>query len=832
MKRKSRRALCLLAISASSAFGTTVNSTWVGGIGNWSNAAGWTPNSAAPNDNSPAGTLYNATVSAGSILTLDTSPTIQQLTLDPSSGSNAGAQLEGGGTLTLEGALALDGGVIGNFDQIGPTINLGSAITGLANQGNVFLSGTINNTGTATLNAYVSLGAEEGYSPQSIPTLNNAEGATLNIQADFGYGTAYYEYGGVPSYPDVINNAGAVNKIGGTGTSTVWAYLANSGSLLVGSGALLFDGGGTETGSFEVAAGCTLGLSGYTLNGPYGGSIPLILTSSATVSGAGNVSLGSCTINPGSTYNPQGTTTVNGGVVNFDSGKAVVNGPLNVAGGTVYFNTGNTVTPASITLSGGNIGVGTDAIATNGIFTWTWGDIGAIGATGPVINAYGGMNIAEANIQGVTMAFLSGTINNGGTATMGPSVFAQFTATGGDTPGTNTIFNNLPGATFIGGMIYYGNGINSAVPDQFNNEGTVDGGATFYTEFNNSGIVSGGINLEGGGIEGGSFIVPAGQTITLGGGRGGAASVYTFTSTSAVSGAGALVVGELGSTCVFDGGAIIGPGGGVAFSGGTATVEQGAVLDTAGPVAIGGTIVFNNGAVFDTTGLVTIGPNSLLQIHSAQTFGSVTFEEQFNHQVISGSLDVTTSDFILDYGSNTDPRSSIVSYLASGYNHGNWNGPGIVSSVAAAYGPSGDYGVGYADGADGLDPNLTSGQLEVAYALYGDITLQGFVGGDDLSIFAKYYGQTVSGGWADGDFNNDGVVNAADFVLLARNFGFSTSGAPVTLPPSDWTALYNFAAANNLLSDLPEPTSSGVLALSTLGVIRRRRRPRQSASRQ
>jgi hypothetical protein len=797
---------CLLAVAASSAFATTVNSTWVGGIGNWSNVAGWTPNSAAPNDNSPAGSLYNATVSAGSNLTLDISPTIQQLTLEPSSGSEAESQLEGGGTLTLEGALALDGGEIGNFGQIGPTINLGSAITGSVSQSSSFLSGTINNAGTATLDSNVNLGAEAGYTLQSVPTLNNLEGATLNLQAGFGYGVAYYEYGSVPSpsYADAIKNAGTVNQMGGTGTSTVWAYLSNSGSLLVGNGMLLFDGGGVETGSFQVAAGCMLGLSGYTVSGPYGGNIAMTLASTATISGAGSVSLGSCTILPGSVYNPQGSTTITGGVVNFNSANAVVAGPLNVTGGTVSFNTGNTVTPASITLSGGNIGVGTDAITTNGIFTWTWGDIGAIGATGPVINAYGGMNIAEANIQGVTMAFLSGTINNGGTATMGPSVFAQFAATGGDTPGTNTVFNNLPGATFIGGMIYYGNGINSAVPDQFNNEGTVDGGATFYAEFNNSGTVSGGINLEGGGTEGGSFIVPTGQTITLGGGRGGAASVYTFTSTSAVSGAGALVVGELGSSCVIDGGAIIGPGGGVTFFGGTTTVEQGAVLAPNGSVLI----------------------EAKVQIQSPQTFDSFSMlpsEPRGITPEVSGTLDITNTSFLIDYGSATDPYINIIAYLKDGYNGGYWDGIGISSSVAAAYGPGSRYGVGYADGADGFDPELSSGQLEVAYTLYGDITLQGVVDGADLSIFEDYYGQKVTGGWAQGDFNYDGVVNAADFALLAENFGMSTSG-PVSLPASDWTALYSFADANNLQAYVPEPTGGAMLLLSSMGLTKRRRR--------
>jgi hypothetical protein len=147
----------------------------------------------------------------------------------------------------------------------------------------------------------------------------------------------------------------------------------------------------------------------------------------------------------------------------------------------------------------------------------------------------------------------------------------------------------------------------------------------------------------------------------------------------------------------------------------------------------------------------------------------------------NGTLDVSTYSLTIDYGSGVDPKTTILQYLANGANNGAWNGTGIVSSAAAG---NSNYGVGFADGADGIDPSLTSGQIEIAYAQYGDITLQGLVNAQDFHILAGNFGQVVTGGWEDGDFLYQGVVNAQDFHLLAQNFGQTATGENVTLAQS------------------------------------------------
>jgi hypothetical protein len=190
--------------------------------------------------------------------------------------------------------------------------------------------------------------------------------------------------------------------------------------------------------------------------------------------------------------------------------------------------------------------------------------------------------------------------------------------------------------------------------------------------------------------------------------------------------------------------------------------------------------------------------------------------------IAAGStLDITDTEVIINYGANPDLKATILAYLASGSNNGAWNGTGIISSTAAA---AGNYGVALLDGADSIDPDLTSGELEIAYALYGDITLQGVVNGEDFHILASNFGQVVTNGWEDGDFTYSGEVNAQDFSLLAANFGLTADGEDPAIPQSDWAALEAFAAANGLTLNVPEPATGAIALAAGVTLCQRRRR--------
>jgi hypothetical protein len=264
-------------------------------------------------------------------------------------------------------------------------------------------------------------------------------------------------------------------------------------------------------------------------------------------------------------------------------------------------------------------------------------------------------------------------------------------------------------------------------------------------------------------------------------------------------------------------------------------VATGATLIIANPLTI------NPGETLSTTGGGTVKYESIVNVQSGAAIafaGSTTADQlslastsnasisssngpavlQVNNLSNSGILDVANNKLIVNYSNGADPIASIRSQLVHGYAGGNWNGTGIDSSFAATH-PG--YALGYADGADGTVGGLDTGQIEVTYALYGDTNLDGIVDGSDFAVLAANFDKSVTG-WDQGDFDYAGIVDASDFALLAANFGRSSSGAAVTLPSSDWTALDSFAAANGLQADVPEPAALGLIASATIGLLRMR----------
>ena len=49
---------------------------------------------------------------------------------------------------------------------------------------------------------------------------------------------------------------------------------------------------------------------------------------------------------------------------------------------------------------------------------------------------------------------------------------------------------------------------------------------------------------------------------------------------------------------------------------------------------------------------------------------------------------MTNNEVPINFGSGTDPISSVTAWLTSGYAGGAWNGPGVISSVAQTTGAS------------------------------------------------------------------------------------------------------------------------------------------------
>ena len=183
----------------------------------------------------------------------------------------------------------------------------------------------------------------------------------------------------------------------------------------------------------------------------------------------------------------------------------------------------------------------------------------------------------------------------------------------------------------------------------------------------------------------------------------------------------------------------------------------------------------------------------------------------------SGVLDVNNNHLIINYGGGADPIATIQQLLVTGRNGGSWNGAGGITSSAVAGNPG--YALGYADSADPGNPaGLSSGTLEIAYTLLGDVDLNHIVNGVDFGILAANFNKSVTS-WDQGDFNYDNIVNGIDFGALAANFNKGAASA------SDIAALDSFAAANGLLADVPEPASVALVLLGAASLLSRRRRP-------
>ncbi len=198
---------------------------------------------------------------------------------------------------------------------------------------------------------------------------------------------------------------------------------------------------------------------------------------------------------------------------------------------------------------------------------------------------------------------------------------------------------------------------------------------------------------------------------------------------------------------------------------------NGQTLNINGNITGTGTITASNG------GTLVIGTNTG---GSSQDAVSVTGA--------GSKINLTNNHLFINYGSSVDPAATIRSLLTTGYASGTWTGPGIDSSTAALPANNAHFGLGYADGADNVVTGLTSGQIEIAYTLYGDANLDGIVSGDDFSILVANLGKSVTK-WDQGDFNYDGAVTGDDFSLLVSNLGKGANGADIALPASTLAAV-------------------------------------------
>ncbi|MGD0463962.1 MAG: PEP-CTERM sorting domain-containing protein [Tepidisphaeraceae bacterium] len=477
------------------------------------------------------------------------------------------------------------------------------------------------------------------------------------------------------------------------------------------------------------------------------------------------------------TINPFGSLTLFGGVVMYldgptitDNGSISVSSRVYTAGGIEHFDTPGLVINGLLTGSGA---LNLDGCAVEGTFTQDSGHTiqGAGGIEGTITND--GTIIAEtpsSTASGISFNGSAATNNGVIKADYGSTVYIYSTTvtqgSGGQIIADGGVVDVDLGATVNGGTISstHGGLIENVGTDTFN--GVKNTGAF-------EAIASSTVNMSGSSANSGNITVD--------------------------------------STAQFN---VLGQ----------------ATLSVTGHLANNGNILVNStndeihpATLTLTTPITGSGALSVLPLGSVVFAMNAGGSSQTTINITgSGQIDLGNNHFIINYGASPDPVATIRSYLVTGYNGGPWNGPGINSSAANSH-----YGLGYADGKDGIVSGLSSGQIEIKYTLYGDANLDGVVNGADFTILATNLGKSVSG-WDQGDFLYTGTVTGGDFTALVANLGKTASGADVVLPASIYAAVDAFAAANGLMADVPEPATGSVLLIGGGGALMGRRR-KQSA---
>jgi autotransporter-associated beta strand protein len=384
--------------------------------------------------------------------------------------------------------------------------------------------------------------------------------------------------------------------------------------------------------------------------------------------------------------------------------------------------------------------------------------------------------------------------DTGGTSTVGPigaiviggaspntSATGVFTVGSAGSPGSFTLGEFTGSASAVASASFT---INSGTANVFSNIVTIDSSAN--GSVNSSIVVAGNgvLNMEGNSVGSAANSVNSVQL---------APNASDNATIENIGGAGINGVGV-----TMKGAGVLTLLGSNTYSGGTSVTSGTLVVGSAGAMpASSVSIAGGKLQLAPSTGLATVTSLSIIG---------------------GGAFDVENNHVIINYAGGADPITTIAGYLASGYSNGAWMGSGINSSVAAANGAS--YGLGYADAADPGNPaGLSSGTIEIAYTLLGDVNLDGVVNGVDFGVLAANFNRGVSG-WDQGDFNYDAVVNGVDFGELAANFNKGASGA------AELAALDAFAAANGLLADVPEPASVALLVIGSGALLKRKPRIR------
>ncbi|MBC7783957.1 MAG: autotransporter-associated beta strand repeat-containing protein [Burkholderiales bacterium] len=788
------------------------NSTLNGDVTNGNN---WN-NANSPNFPLAAGDIANlGNASIGNnvqTINLDQNLTIGALTIGNTSGLSGTQTLGAGGgfSMTFDNtgtAAAIVHNVTGQADVISaPIVIAGQGSLNLTNASvNPFtLSGTIKSglstgaqtlvhtSGNTTISGAITDGALGGKMGVTVT------GGVLTLSGANNYNHATHVTNGTLIFSGTTNNVSAVDSVGSAAGA--------NGVLVIPTGA-----------TFGANGGADQFISGIVIGGNSTGAGTVKLSPGGTMNVARQMALGSGTGGYAAYSQTGGTATVGSFLaVGFNNDRSV----LNVGGGSL------TVGTNLITIAAG----GTGAI---GVANISGGTVTSTATTGyaPTI---GGIFVGENG---------SGTLNVSGTALMTLSGWGLRVAPNAGATGTV----NLLGGTVTTTSVSKGAG--SGIVNF--NGGTLKAkaaSANFISGLNSAYVHSGGATIDDGGFAvtiaqpliapTGNGVSSAGLTFAGGGfidtpivqitGNGTGASAianvdaggnltgititnpgigYTSPPTFALLGGGNGNTGAIGGSATL----VPNTGGGLTKQGaGTLTLTGLNTYSGATNVLAGKLVTTNaikNGAALSLSG------NAVLEIPVNGAAGGVTSVGAItipaNGANYAGKIELNDNDLVVNYGAGTSTYAGILAMIRSGLpllGTAGADGTGITSVRVQNQTLSGTM-LGVVDGAliggavtslSGFTVPAPTTSVLVKYTWRGDANLDGIVNGSDYALADTGF-SGGGAGWFYGDVNYDGSVNGSDYALI--DTGFSSQPGPV-----------------------PEPGMMGLLGISALTLLRRRKR--------
>ncbi len=451
---------------------------------------------------------------------------------------------------------------------------------------------------------------------------------------------------------------------------------------------------------------------------------------------------------------------------------------------------------------------------------------GAVGGTGPVAQSgAGALVLSGANTYSGALQILAGSVELDNNSAASTGLIDMGNPLADDTQ-----------ATLIIGTA--GLSISNAIESEKDDEGTVPTRLIATTFASGSATLSGTLTLDGGMV----FSVPTGDTLnltnTIGNGTSTANTVQHYLMVNNNNEGGSVVLSGAntytGDTDVNSGMLTLTSAGSLATDavnvGAAGTANINGTLTATPNLSSNGTLNIGAGTGSGIRQLlvnaITVGANNtsgVIALAAPSTPGTRTVLVA-NSLAFGGTgqfvglIDLSANDMVLHNGN----IFAIAAAVAEGYNGGNWQGSGGITSSSAAHASNTALAVEQNDNGSGSPllstfdgVSVVDSDVLIKYTYFGDANLDGVVNGDDYTLIDNGFNNNLTG-WNNGDFNYDGIVNGDDYTLIDN--AFNTQGPSLA-------AVGSAVIANpSSLVAVPEPASLAAIGIGALGMLMRRRR--------